>query len=101
MSKRTDKYLHMVRNNRPGKWMTIGLRNLLVEMTPDELVWLLPQAQATVIQRYQGEVARLTALEAPPVIMDVYNKQLEAAKSGNHEHVVLVRRRINRLQTNT
>lgn len=95
---RTEKYLHRVTKNSPCKWMSIGLANLAAEMSHDELVALLPEAQSAVMERATKQLNRLIGLEAPAVILDNCRDTLAKAASGKHEHVVIIRRQIAKLE---
>lgn len=94
MQTKSEKYLHMVTTNRPGKWLSIGLTNVVDGMSKEQLVALLPLAQAAIAKRAKAAYDKLVALQVGDLILDIYRKELEKAESGNHPHVAIIRRQI-------
>lgn len=94
MQTKQEKYLHMVTTNRPGKWLSIGLTNVVDGMSKEQLVELLPLVQAAVVKRAKAAYDKLVGFGAGDLLLDIYRKELEKAESGNHQHVAIIRRQI-------
>lgn len=91
----SDKYIHVVLTNSPGKWKDINLSNLAKEMSPWEAGKCLQQLQPQLQAQYQERVDRFEASGCPEIILGKERKILQKVKDGKHAHLTNLSKRAN------
>lgn len=76
-------YAHVALNTRAGKWQSIRLRNMVADMSPQEVLETGDALAPLFIAKAEERLARLKELDAPQVILDGAQKAVRAAREGS------------------
>lgn len=93
-----QKAIHVITTNRPGRWKSINLSNMALELSLEQLQGIEracePVLLAAAIKRYD----ELEAEGAPALILEWHDKPVQSAKRNKHPCLAPIRARINKLK---
>lgn len=69
LTKKQEKYIHISMKNKDGRWKSIALSNLALELSPAECCQILPIVHQQLTVAYTAGIKKLTWLDAPDIIM--------------------------------
>ncbi len=70
LTKKQEKYIHISTKNKDGRWKSIALTNLALELSPAECCQILSIVHAELTLAYAARIKKLTWLDAPNIIMN-------------------------------